>query len=71
MEELIRIIENYVEVDEITEATSFRSDLSLSSFDTVCMVDEIENELGVKIELKDFVKYKTVGEMAEYIASCK
>lgn len=71
MQELIAIIENYVEADEITAKTSFKKDLGLSSFDTVCMIEEIKTELGVKLEPADFVKYKTVGEMAGYIESCK
>lgn len=71
MQELIAIIENYVEADEITADTSFKKDLGLSSFDTVCMIDEIKTELGVKLEPADFVKYKTVGKMAEYIESRK
>lgn len=70
MEELIRVLENYTE-EEITEASGFRTDLALSSFDTVCMIDEIEESMGVKIDIKDFVTYKTVGEMAGYIASLK
>lgn len=70
MEELIRVLENYTE-EEITEASRFKTDLGLSSFDTVCMIDEIEEAIGVRIDIKDFVNYKTVGEMAEYIASLK
>ena len=71
MKELIAIIENYVEADEITAATRFKKDLGLSSFDTVCMIDDIKTYLGVKLEPADFVKYKTVGEMADYIESKK
>lgn len=71
MKELIAIIENYVEADEITAGTSFKKDLGLSSFDTVCMIDDIKTNLGVKLEPADFVKYKTVGEMADYIESKK
>ncbi len=71
MQELVTIIENYVEADEITADTGFKKDLGLSSFDTVCMIDEIKTELGVKLEPADFVKYKTVGEMAAYIESRK
>ena len=70
MEELIRVLENYTE-EEITEASKFRTDLGLSSFDTVCMIDEIEEAIGVKIDIKDFVTYKTVGEMVGYIATLK
>lgn len=70
MEKLISVIENYVEIDgEITSDMSFKKDLGLSSFDTVCMIDEIKETMGVTLEPTDFVKYKTVGEMAEFIAS--
>lgn len=70
MEKLISVIENYVEIDgEITADMSFKKDLGLSSFDTVCMIDEIKETMGVTLDPTDFVKYKTVGEMAEYIAS--
>lgn len=72
MNELITVIENYVELDEpITAKSLFKKDLGLSSFDTVCMIAEIESDLGVKLEASDFVKYKSVGEMADYIASLK
>lgn len=71
MQELIGIIENYVEADEITAETSFKKDLGLSSFDTVCMIAEIKGTLGVALEPSDFVKYKTVGAMAEHIESMK
>ena len=58
-----------MEVDEIKSEDNFKLDLGMSSFDTMCMVAEIENELGVKLTAADFVKNKTVGEMAEYIAT--
>ena len=70
MENLIKVLENYTE-EEITEASSFKTDLALSSFDTACVIDEIEEAMGVRIDIKDFVTYKTVGEMADYIASLK
>lgn len=70
MEKLISVIENYVELDgEITAEMTFKKDLGLSSFDTVCMIDEIKATLGVSLDPTDFVKYKTVGEMAQYIAT--
>ena len=71
MEELINIIMNYVEADEIGEDTSFKNDLGMNSFDTVCMIAEIKNTIGVQLEPGDFIKYKTVGSMAGYINSLK
>lgn len=70
MEELIKVLENYTE-EEITAASGFKTDLALSSFDIACIIDEIEETMGVRIEIKDFVNNKTVGEMAEYIVSLK
>ena len=60
MEKLIELIENYVEVDEITQSSSFRNDLGMSSFDTMCLITDIEVELGVKLKPTDFINYKTV-----------
>ena len=58
-----------MEADEIKSEDSFKLDLGMSSFDTMCMVAEIESAMGVKLIAADFVKYKTVGEMAKYIAT--
>ena len=71
MEKLISLIENYVEAEEITASSAFRADLGMSSFDTMCLITDIEVELSVKLKPTDFVTYKTVGEMAAYISSLK
>ncbi|MBO5936339.1 MAG: acyl carrier protein [Clostridia bacterium] len=56
-----------MEADEIKAEDSFKLDLGMSSFDTMCMVAEIESTMGVKLTAADFIKNKTVGEMAEHI----
>ena len=56
-----------MEADEIKAEDNFRLDLGMSSFDTMCMVAEIESTLGVKLTAADFIKNKTVGEMAKHI----
>lgn len=72
MRKLIKIIENYVEAEEITADTTFKNDLGLSSFDTVCLTADIKEAFGTeKLEPKDFIRYKTVGAMAEYLNSLK
>lgn len=58
-----------MEADEIKAEDSFKLDLGMSSFDTMCMVAEIESALKVKLTAADFIKHKTVGEMAKHIAS--
>ena len=67
--QLINILENYVEVDEIKSEDNFKSDLGLSSFDTMCLITDVEVGLGVKLKPTDFVAYKTVGEMVDYIST--
>ena len=39
----------------------------MSSFDTMCLVNDIQDTFGVELQAVDFVNYKTVGEMAEYL----
>ena len=70
-EQLIEILENYVEADEIKSEDNFKSDLGLSSFDTMCLINDLKSEYGVELQAKDFVDYKTVGKMVEYISSMK
>lgn len=69
MEMLVALIKNYVEEDEITAESSFKADLGMSSFDIMCLITDIEVEFSVKLRPTDFIAYKTVGEMADYIAS--
>ena len=67
LEKLIRILENYVEADEIKAEDNFKLDLGMSSFDTMCLVGDIQNEFGVELKAVDFLNNKTVGEMAAYL----
>ena len=60
-----------MEVDEIKASDSFKLDLGMSSFDTMCMVADIKNAMGVDLTASDFVKNKTVGDMAKYIESIR
>ena len=67
IEGLIEIIENYVEADEIKSEDSFKLDLGMSSFDTVCMLSDIQSEFGIELTASDFINNKTVGEMSKHI----
>lgn len=68
MEKIIELILNYVEPDdEITADTSIKSGLGMSSFDLVCLAEDIYNEFGVKLNAEVFRNCDTVGELADYI----
>lgn len=67
-EKLKVILAEHSDVDpsEITEATTFES-LGIDSLDTVEMVMEMEEDLGVELELDE--KVETVGDMVKFIES--
>ena len=52
--------------DEITADTTFES-LGVDSLDTVEMVMDLEDELGVELELEE--KIATVGELVAFVES--
>ena len=52
--------------DEITRDTTFES-LGVDSLDTVEMVMDLEQELGVELEIEE--KIDTVGELVDFVES--
>ena len=72
MDKIIDLLLNYVEPDdEITADTKIKSDLGMSSFDLACLANDIRDEMGVTLSAEDFRKYRTVGELAQYIENSK
>ena len=72
MDKIIDLLLNYVEPDdEITADTKIKSDLGMSSFDLACLANDIRDEMGVFLSAEDFRKYRTVGELAQYIENSK
>ena len=67
-EKLVSYAAKQLELDpaEITPDSTFES-LGIDSLDTVEMVMDLEDELGVELELED--KVTTVGELAAFIES--
>jgi len=57
------------EFDEqtVTEQTSFRDDLGLTSIQTVDLIMAIEERFGIEIEDVDLGKLRTIGETIAYI----
>ena len=67
-EKIVDIILNYVEPDEaVTPETSIKRGLCLSSFDLVCLSDEIYTEFGVVLNAEDFRECDTVGKLVTYV----
>lgn len=55
-----------IPVEDITPDTTFES-LGIDSLDTVEMVMDLEDELGVELELED--KISTIGELVAFVES--
>ena len=53
-------------VEDIKEDTTFES-LGIDSLDTVEMVMQLEEELGIELELEE--KMNTIGEFAKFVES--
>lgn len=68
MEQLIEILLNYVEPDEeITSDTKIKEDLGMSSFDLVCLAEDIFGQFGVRLTADNFRQCKTVGSLTGFI----
>ena len=67
-EAIAELIAERVEKDpsEIKMESTFR-DLGIDSLDTVEMVMDLEDELGIELELED--KIATVGELVAFVES--
>ena len=55
-----------IDASQIAMETTFES-LGIDSLDTVEMIMDLEEELGVELELED--KLTTVGELVEFVES--
>ena len=66
MEKLVALLADHLETDSstITAESTFES-LGVDSLDTVEMVMELEEQLGLALELNE--KVSTVGELAAFI----
>ena len=73
IDKLKKMIPNYVEVDEsaVTEGARFAEDLGFNSYDFMCMLGDIEDELDVEIEESEAFKLKTVSDLAGYLEGLK
>lgn len=58
-----------VNEDEITMESAFIDDLGADSLDIVELIMSLEEELEIEIPDEDAEKFKTVGDVVEYINS--
>ena len=57
-----------LDVDEITESTSFKDDLGADSLDLFELVMALEEEFDIEIPSEDLEKLITVGDVLNYLS---
>ncbi len=64
MNKIIETILNYVEPDEeITAASLLKNDCGLTSFDLICLIEELNAEYGKSVENAEIKSCRTVGDL--------
>lgn len=69
IEQLIAASDEEIAPDSVTDQTSLRDDLDLSSLQAVTLVMDLEDEFGVVIEDEEIEQLSTVGDVLEIIKS--
>ncbi len=69
LEKLKELIKNYVEVDdeEIVPDARFSEDLGFNSYDFMCMLGDIEDEMDIEVNEEEASASKTVKELVQYL----
>ncbi len=69
LEQIKKLIMNYVEVDEgsITVESRFIEDLGFNSYMFMSFLGEVEDEFDVEVDEQEVLKLRTVGDAMEYI----
>ena len=73
LEQLKELIMNYVEGDEseIVPEARFSEDLGFNSYDFMCMLGDIEDEMDIEIDEDKAAASKTVEELMNYLEEQK
>lgn len=70
VKKLQEIIESCTDIpaDDITETSSIVDDLELSSLEVLMVMGKVEDELGVCVPEKDFLKIETFGDIVDKVS---
>lgn len=73
LEKIKELVCNYVEVDpeSITLDARFSDDLGFNSYDFMCMLGDLEDELDIEIDENEAAESKTVSDLIKYLEGCK
>lgn len=64
-----KMILEFADIDEnaIKEDSHFVKDLHLTSYDVVCIMAKLEDDLGFEIPDREIRDFETVGELEQYL----
>ena len=70
---ICEILLNYIEEPEggLRPETTFIEDLAMSSLEIMTMVGDLEDKLGVSLELSEMRDLRSIGELAAYLTAEK
>lgn len=73
LEKIKELVCNYVEVDpeSITLDVRFSDDLGFNSYDFMCMLGDLEDELDIEIDENEAAESKTVSDLIKYLEGCE
>lgn len=67
---IIRVLRKYKKIDkkdDITANTKLFSELSITSFDFLVIICEVEKEFAIEIPINDEMQIITIGDLSKYI----
>ena len=68
---LIEASDLSLEADQISEATSLRDDLEITSLQALTLIMDLEEEFGITVEDEEFEDLQTVGDVFTLVDSKK
>lgn len=71
IEKVKEILGEFIDIDPdtITTESNLRTDIGLNSLDCVSLAEELENEYNIEIPNSVLSKFKTIGDVIEFIES--
>lgn len=71
LEKVKEILGEFIDIDPdtITPESNLRTDIGLNSLDCVSLAEELENEYNIEIPNSELSKFKTIGDVIEFIES--
>lgn len=70
LDKIKEIICEFIDIDpdDITPESNLRTDIGLNSLDCVSLAQELENEYDIEIPNMELSKFKTVGDILDFLA---